>query len=441
MIGFTIGLVLARLLSPADFGMIALLTVFLAVSESLIDSGFANALIQKKARTEEDYSTVFWFNLGAAILFYGVIYLGAPLVAKFYHVPELASVMRVLAIGIIVNAMANVPIARFTIALDFKAQAMASIAAVVAGGAVGIGMALKGWSYWALVGQALVGACVRLGVILALARWRPEIKFSVEAFKGLFSFGSKLVAAGIIHTIYANIHSLIIGRFFGATDLGYFNRGVQYVQMPGDLMGSVVMRVNYPILSELQDDREALIKTYGKLLRAPMMLLFPMVVGLAAVAEPLVTVLIGERWLPCSVYLQIMAFAYLWDPMTKINLNLLYVKGRSDEVLKLEFIKKSIAFVILFSTLPFGIIHFCFGSAAYSLIAFYLNCRATKRILDFGFVEQMKAVLPILGKCVIMAIVVRAVIGFTSVAWVQLLSGVVSGILVYGALNYKLLKK
>lgn len=430
-IQFIIGIIIARILMPSDYGIVGMLAIFMAIAQTFLDSGFASALIQKKDRTDVDYSTVFYFNIATAILLYGVFYVSAPWIASFYNMPILNNVTRVTTLSLIISGLTIVQQAKLTIDLRFRELAIASIFSVILSGVCGIIMAYNGLGVWALVFQGLLSAFFRTSILWLSSTWRPSFLFSIESFKRLFSFGSKLLCSGMINTIYNNLYTLVIGKAFNASEVGFYNRANQFATLPSATITQMVVNVNFPILSQMQDDNERLINTYRKLLCTPLFILTPILLGIAAVGYPLIEIVLGEKWLPCVPYLQILCVGCLFNPLTHINLNLLYVKGRSDLVLKLELIKKPIGFLILFVSIPFGIWWMCFGAALYNFIAFVFNCYYTKKLLNYGFFMQMRELANIFIGGIIMWLVVTAVMMLFSDVNFKLLVGIISGVLSY----------
>lgn len=399
---FVVSIVLARLLSPTDYGIVGMLGIFIAISGTFIDSGMGSALVQKQDRTEADYSTVFFFNLFISVLAYGLLYLAAPYIAAFYKTPILESVTRLSALSLIIGALSAIHRTRLTILLQFRLQSVVGILSMPVSGLIGIWLAYRGYGVWALVYSSLIGGAFTTILLWGVARWRPSFVFSVASFRALFGYGSKLLCSSLINTIYGNLYTLVIGRAFSAADVGYYNKGNNFARLPYNAILDTLLKVNFPILAKLQDDDKKLLNAYQKLLRLPMYVLYPMLIGLATVAEPLIDVMIGTKWLPCVPILQILCLGFLFSPLTHLNLNLLYVKGRTDLVLKLELIKKPIAFLILFATIPFGIIPLVIGKAGYEFIAFSFNCYYTKKLLNYGIWQQLKSLLPILFNCAVM---------------------------------------
>ncbi|WP_301708255.1 lipopolysaccharide biosynthesis protein [uncultured Duncaniella sp.] len=435
IVQFIIGIVLARLLLPDDYGLIGMLAIFMAISQTFLDCGFANALIQKKDRDEIDYSTVFYFNLAVALILYGILFFFAPIIADFYNQPILTEITRVYSLTLIVNALSIVQTARLSIDLDFKLQAKASIISILISGTIGIVFAYNGFGVWALVSQGLLSASIRTMILWICGNWMPLAVFSKTSFRSLFSFGSKLLCSSLINTIYQNLSTIIIGKAFQTAELGYFTRANQFARLPSDSATAIIIKVAYPILSRLQDNDQNLVNAYTQLLRPPVFLLYPVLFLLIVLAHPLIECFIGTKWLPCVPLLQILSLGQLWAPLTNINLNLLYVKGRSDLVLKLEFIKKPIAFVLLLGAAFCNVYAVCVALAVYDFIAFAFNCHYTDKFFNFGFRSQFRQILPIIGYSLAMSVLVSSVYFITESPYLQLIAGTIIGIVSYIAMS------
>lgn len=431
VIQFIIGIILARLLLPEEFGIVGMLAIFIAVAQTFSDSGLASALIQKKDCSDEDYSTVFYFNVIVALCLYAVIFFTAPLIAEFYHMPVLKDVARVVALSIIISSFTTVQNTRLTKGLRFKEQSFISMTSMLATGIVGLVFAFNGFGVWALVFQALAGQVCTSISIWIISKWMPKFVFSKESFRQLWGFGYKILVSSLINTIYTNIYTLVIGRSFSSTDVGYFNRGKQFAFLPVQIVQDMAIKVNYPILAKVQDDNERLLRAYRKLMSIPLYLLYPILIGLATMAPWLIPLLIGDKWIPCVPILQILCLGYMFTPLTHLNLNLLYVKGRTDLVLKLELIKKPIAFLILFSTIPLGLMWMIAGKALYEFVAFSFNCYYTGKILGYGELKQLRVLLPIFINCAIMFIVINIAMYPFESPEVKLCIGIPTGIISY----------
>lgn len=431
VIQFVIGIAIARILAPQDYGAIGMTAIFFAIATTFVDSGFGSALIQKKDRNEDDYSTCFYFNLLVSTALYGVLWIASPYIASFYRTPILCEVTRTLGLTLIINSLTISQIAKLTAEMRFKQMAIITIATQIVTGGVGLYLAYVGWGVWALVFQQISSAVARLLLIEWFLKWRPRLVFSKQSFRHLFGFGSKILCSGLINTIYDNLYTLVIGRAFSAKEVGYYNRGNQFATLPTQTILTVFMKVAYPLMAEVQDDAEKLKRAYKKFLRVPLFILYPILFGLMALAKPLVLVLLGEKWLPAVPLLQVLCVGSMFDPLTHINLNILYVKGRTDLVLKLELLKKPLAFILLFGMIPFGLWWLCFGRSIYGFIAYCFNCYYTGKFINFGFWRQMYYNVPVIVKSGVMgALCYACLFIFDNPLW-QLIVGFIVGVVSY----------
>ena len=387
---FITGILMARQLSPSDYGAISMLGVFLAISNTFIDSGFSSALIRKKGPTDEDFTTVFYFNAMVSILCYVVLFFAAPTIAAFFKIPLLASILRVQAISLIIGALTSVQIAKLTIALDFKSLAKRTLLASIISGVVGITCAYSGLGVWSLVIQNLTNATVSMLFIWHCVKWHPKLLFSKKSFNELFSFGSKLLASSLINTLYNNLNTIVIGKFFTAKDLGEYDKGTSMAILPVSTVNGIIAKVTYPILARLQDDDERMIAVYRKYICIMSMIIFFGCCLLASVGKPLILLLLTTKWEHAIIYLQIFSFSIMFDHISAINLNILLVKGRSDLFLKLEIIKKTISTLILFAAIPFGVLGICISKIIYCQIAIIANTYYTGKLFHLGYWEQIK---------------------------------------------------
>jgi O-antigen/teichoic acid export membrane protein len=393
-ITFIAGIILARLLSPREFGLIGMITVFIAVSESFINSGFSSALIRKKDCTDTDFSTVFYFNLVAGILFFFILFFSAPAIAGFFDEPQLEAIVQVLGIILIIDSLTLIQRTILTKRIDFKLQARISVIASLGSGIVAIVMAFNGFGVWSLVVQRLLRQGLNSLFLWLWNRWRPLWVFSKQSFKELFGFGSKLLVSGLIDTLYRNIYYLVIGKYFSAQELGYYTRAEGFKNLPSQNLNSIVRRVTYPVLSSMQDDIPRLRNNYQKLIRSVMFITFILMLGMAAVAEPMIHTLIGAKWEPAIIYLQMLCFVGMMYPLHALNLNMLQVQGRSDLFLKLEVIKKIIAIPTIVIGVFFGIKMMIVGMMVNTLIAYYLNSYWSGVQIGYSFKHQVKDILP-----------------------------------------------
>jgi O-antigen/teichoic acid export membrane protein len=433
---FALGLILARLLLPSDYGLIGMLAIFLAISETFIQSGFTVALIQKKKRDDLDYSTTFFFNIVIALIFYTLLFISAPLIANFYQEPQLQILTRVIGFTIVINSLSVVQRAKFTINVDFKTQTKASLLAISISGIISISLAYKGFGVWALVVQTLLRRTIDVGVLWYISKWRPKKGFSYERFKRLFSFGYKLLLSGLLDTFFRNVYSLIIGKIFNANTLGFFTRANQFSDFTSSNISNILGRVTFPILSELQDENQRLRKAYTKIIQMTALLIFPLMMGMAALAEPMIITILTEKWSETIWMLQLLCFAAMWYPIHAINLSILNVKGRSDIFLKLEIIKKSIITIVLLVTVPLGIKAILIGQIVSTYIALIINLHYTKRIINYGFWNQMKDILPVLILSFAMGAMIYLTIPFFSSNIIKLVIGLAEGVIFYLGFAY-----
>lgn len=433
-IQFVVMLIMARLLMPSDYGVIGMLAVFISISGALMSCNFGTALIRKQDRTEVDNSTVFYFNLVMSIIFYWILFFCAPLIADFYNLPILIPVTRVVSLKLIISGLTAVQSVNYTQKLNFKTQAKASVTASILSGVVGIIMAYFGFGVWALVAQQLSSAVIGSALLWYFSTWRPIWAYSWKSFRELFGFGSKLMVSGLINTAYSNIYQISIGKVYKAADLGFYTRAVGFTSVATTSLMSIIQRVTYPVLCTIQNDDARLIDGYRRILNMAVFITFPMLLGMAAVAKPMVITLIGEKWLFSAELLLPVCLANMWYPVHSVNLNLLQVKGRSDLFLRLEIIKKVIGVSILVVSIPFGVYWMCWGSLLGSLIALFINTYYTKKLMNFGIFAQLKDMFPILllsGTMSITVWITLKILPFSNP--ILLTIGVIEGFLIYFA--------
>lgn len=435
-VSFVFSIILARILAPRDFGIVAMIGIFFAVAQSFVDSGFSNALVRKTDRREEDLSTCFYFNIGVGIVAYIVLFLIAPFIADFYNQPILSPIIRITGLGVVLNSLCVVQQALFTIRIDFKSQAKVTLSATIISGIVGVVLAYLGYGVWALVWQGVVMSLVRMGLLWLMSKWRPKTGFSKDSFHYLFGYGSKLLASGLLDTIYNNIYPIVIGKFYSPAQLGNYSRALTFAQLPSSNITSILQRVTFPVLSTIQDDMPRLQTDYRRLLKLSAFIVFPLMMGLAAVAFPVIRIILTPKWEGCSLYLQIICFALMLYPIHAINLNLLQVKGRSDLFLRLEVIKKIVGVCIMCITIPLGITAMCIGMVASSLIALFINTFYTGKLIDIGYLKQMCDLLPIFINSLLMGGVVFITIQFIMNDVFKLMVGGIIGGLYYLLSSY-----
>ena len=434
---FIFGIILARILEPKDYGIIAMLTIFLAISQTFIDSGFGNAIVRKPDRTEKDKCTVFFFNLIMSFVCYGILFFSAPFIASFYGMPELCLILRILALRLIIQSVNTIQYLTLTIALDFKAIAKISLFAAILSGFAGIYFAYTGHGVFALVYQSLISSALTSVFYFFVAKWHPTSFISKESFKNLFSYGSKLLLSGLIDKVYTNIYPLVIGKFYTPAELGGYSKASHFASFPSSNLTSILQRVSFPVLSKLLNDKEKLRNGYLKFLNASSFLIFPLMLGLLALAKPLVLLVLTEKWSGMILILQILCLSMMWYPIHAINLNMLQVLGRSDLFLKLEIIKKIIGIIILCATLPFGILVLCYGKILNTFICLFINTYYSKKLMNAGLSVQAKFLVPtFINSCLMAALIIaiNSVLPFNYL-W-QIIISFFVGILYYFGVNY-----
>jgi len=437
LVRFAVGIAIARFLMPADYGIVPMLALIYAVCGTFIDSGMGSALVRKKDRTDLDCSTLFCFNLVVSVFFYVCLFLAAPAIARFFGLPILVPVTRITALSFVIGAFGTVQRTRLNIALDFKPLTLIDLSMSVLSGIEGIWMAYRGYGVWALVWPGLVTSALGTLLVWIVARWRPRLVFSWKSFREMFGFGSKILCSSLINTVYENLATLVIGKFHTPADLGLYGRGRQFPSFPSGFIQGMVLRVSYPLLAKVENETpERMADIYRRVLRLPVYILAPVLAGIACVAHPMVEVLLGAKWLGCVILCQIACFGCLWAPLTHINLNLLYIKGRSDLVLKLEVIKKTIAFAMLIASFRFGVMGIVTSMALYDFIAYSFNCHYTGRFIGLGELRQLRLYAPIFANVAVMALITRLAMGLVDVSWIKLALGIPVGMFAYLALSW-----
>lgn len=430
-ISFVVMIIMARLLTPADYGLVGMLTIFIAVSQALVDSGFSLAIIRKHDRTDTDNSTAFYFNIAIGLFLYLLLYLCAPAIARYYGQPLLVPLARLLGLSIVFNSLIMVQRALYSVRMDFKTQAKVSLFSALLSGAVGITMAYNGFGVWSIAAQQLVNIASNTFLLWKLSKWRPSWKYSWRSFREMFGFGSRLAVSGVLDCIYNNLYLIVIGKVFNATDLGYYSRANQFAVFPSSFSTGILQKVVFPALCTIQNDDARLKDVYRKILRLSAFINFPFMVMLAAVAKPLILILLNQQWEFSAQLLSILCFSMMWYPIHALNLTLLEVKGRSNLFLKLEVIKKCLGVAILCITIPLGLTAMCVGTIFYSLISLFINTYFTGKLIHVGFMVQMRDLLPTLLYSLSMGGIVWLVIRLFDNNWLQLAVGIVIGLIYF----------
>ncbi len=436
---FCVGIVMARLLSPSDYGITALPAVFMAVAYIIQNGGLSGALIRKTDLSEKDLSTAFYYSISVGIVLYVVMFFSATWIADFYNTPVLVPLIRVIALGFLWGPLGTPQNVILNRKLDFKTPTKISIISRIVSAIVGISMAFIGYGLWALVISGLLSSFLSLLMNWYVVRWIPKTGWSKDSFKYLWDYGNKMMASSLLDTLYNNIAPVFIGKFYSPAELGVYNRAQGYAMMPSQNVTGVIQGVTFPVLSKMQNDDEALAHNYRRMLKATAFIIFPIMMMLSALAHPLVIILVTAKWESCVILLQIICFSFMWYPVHAINLNLLQVKGRSDLFLRLEIIKKIVGVSILAITLPHGLIVFCCGSVVSSLIALVINTYYTGNLINVGYFKQMRDLLPIVLLGLVMFAMIHLSNYLISNMLLQIICGGILGAIVYigGAILFK----
>lgn len=392
-ITFVVGIVLARLLSPEEYGMIGICLIFTTILNGIVDSGFSNAIIRKKEATNEDYNTMFITNMVVSVVLYALLYFSAPLISSFFQM-ELTSIVRVIGLVLIINGLSLTQQTNLTKKIDFKTKTKASIVSAIISGVIGIGMAYAGFGVWALVAQLLSKQAVYTIALWILNRWMPNFHFSVESFKYMWGFGWKLLVSGLLDRLWAQMYQVVVGKFYNAATLGQYTRGREYANIFSANITSIVQRVTYPVLAEVQYEKERMVAAYRKVIKITMFVTAICMISLGAVAEPLIYCLIGPKWHQAATFLPLICISMSLYPLHAINLNMLQVQGRSDIFLYLEIVKKIIAIGPLCIGIFFDIYWMLIGSIITGFICFFLNSYYTGKKLGYSSWKQLKDIAP-----------------------------------------------
>jgi len=430
-VSFLLSIIIARIVSPSAYGLIVMIQVFLSFSQIFIDGGFANALIQKKDRNETDYCTVFIFNMGVALSLYILLFLGAPYIANFYDEPQLKTITRIISLNLLFSSLSIVQRTRLTINLDFKTQTKAGLIATMTSGTVGVFCAYSGLEVWALVIQGLLSQILNSMFLMYFSKWTPKMIFSISSFKRLFGFGSKLMLSNILTGIYINLANLVIGKKYTSADLAFYNKGFMLSQFPSTNLSNIMNRIIYPVLTQVQDDRDVLKREYLKYLHLSHYIILPLMGLLLVLAKPLIIVILTPKWLDAVPYLQIFCINFMLYPIMLQSGNPVAAIGHSGILLKYQFIKRLISFMILIYTITIGIKAICWGIAISSLFETIINIYICRKEIGVGIRLYLKTQSDI----IITALVVCSTIHFICLLipndlW-QLIIGGILGVLLY----------
>lgn len=394
LVAFVVSLIIARLLEPEAYGVIALVTVVTGILNVFVDSGLGTGLIQKKDANDTDFSTVFYTNIIFCLFLYSFLFLCAPLIARFYKNTDLTPVIRVLGLTIVISGTKNVLQSYVTKHLMFKKFFFATLAGTLFAAGIGIFMALKGFGVWALVAQHIVNLFIDTVILWIIVPWKPRLEFSLSSLRSLYSFGWKLLVSKLIHTLYLDIRQLVIGKVYSPSDLAYYNQGNKFPRFISSNINSSIDSVLFPVMSLEQNDVKRLKAMTRRSIMTSSYIMWPLLLGVAGTSKTLIPIILTEKWLPCVPYLIVACFEFGFEPLQTANLNAIKALGRTDISLRLEIIKKSISTAIIFITMPFGVMAIAIGSAIYAVIATVCNSLPNKKLLGYSYFEQIKDILP-----------------------------------------------
>lgn len=440
-ISFIVQIILARILVPADFGLIAMLTVFIAIGNSIVDGGFTSSLIRSKHANQIDFSTIFFMNLAISVLIYITLYFFAPVVANFYNQPLLIPVLRFYCVTIVIKAFAQVQLTRLTKLMNFKLQLLIQLPSLVIGGIFGVYFAYNGFGVWSLVWMYIIQSTVSTLQLWIYSKWRPSLVIDFNKLRYHFNFGYKLTLSALLNTIFKQIYTVVIGKFFSPTILGYYNRAETLRLLPVQNLSNALNKVSFPLFSSIQDEDNKLKHAYQKLMQQVIFWIAPLMIILMVLAEPVFRVLLTDKWLPAAPYFQLMCISGIMYPLHSYNLNILNVKGRSDLFLRLEIIKKGITIIGIASVIQFGIYGLLYFQIFSTFISFYINTYYSGKLINYGLKDQVKDILPIFLVSTCVGIVTWYVVQWLDSAfafndWITILFASIQFGLLYLALSH-----
>lgn len=408
-ITFVVSVLLARLLDPTVYGTISLVTVFTNIMQVFVDSGMGNALIQKKNADDLDFSTVFYFNLIVCVGLYALLFFTAPAIAAFYNLPELTAIIRVLSLNLVISGVKNIQQAYVSRNMMFKRFFFATLGGTLGAGVVGIWMAHHGCGVWALVAQYLFNAAVDTIILWITVKWRPKWAFSWERLKALLSYGWKLLASSLIDVVYNDLRQLIIGKLYTTEDLAYYNKGKTFPTMIVTNVNTSIDSVLLPTMAAEQDDKARIRGMTRRAIKTSTYIMAPLMLGMAFVAEPMIRLLLTEKWIPCVPFLRVFCITYLFYPIHTANLNAIKAMGRSDLFLKLEVIKKTVGMTVLLTTMWFGVEIMAYSLLLTSVTSQIINSWPNQKLLNYNYLDQLKDIIPSIALSLVMGVCVRFV--------------------------------
>ena len=435
IVSFVVSIVLARILEPELYGTIALVTVITSILQVFVDSGMANALIQKKDTDDLDYSSVFYFNVAFCLVLYIGLFFAAPLISRIYDAGDLVPVIRVLGLTIVVSGVKNVQQAYVAKTMQFRRFFFSTIGGTLFSAVVGITMAYRGFGIWALVAQQLLNVTVNTAILWLTVGWKPKLMFSLQRLGGLVSYGWKLLASALLDTVYLKLYQVVVGLKYTSSDLAYYNKADQLPLLVVENINSSIDSVLLPVLSAEQDSKEAVRDMTRRAIKTSTYIMMPMMAGLAVCAEPLVRLLLTDKWLPCVPYMQVFCIVYAFYPLHTANLNAIKAMGRSDVFLKLEIIKKIVSTILLVVSMNISVYAIALSQLVSCVTSQLINSWPNRKLLDYSYLHQLRDMTPAILLSLAMALCVRPVIALGLSDWLTLLIQIPAGVLIYFALS------
>lgn len=434
-IQFVIQLLLARLLTPEDYGIVAIITVFIALANVFVQHGFSSSLIQKKEVTEVDMCTALFSSLGIALLIYLILFVSAPYISDFYNIGELTRCIRVLSLILFAGSFNSIQYAYVSRKLQFKLYTVSTLSASLVSGCIGIIMSLQGYGVWALIAQQIINYCLIVIILNRLIKWRIKLKFSFDSLRELFGYGGKILGSSLINSLYTNIYNLVIGSVYSKDLLGLYNRGQQIPLYIADNINETVQSISFPILSQFQDDKLNLKRLTKIGLMISTFVVFPAMLGLSAISRDFVAIFLGEKWNMSSEYMSLLCFVYSTYPIHTMNLQCMKATGRSDLFLKLEILKRVIETVIIVVTIKKGLKVLILGQIFLTLVSIPINAWPTKRLISYGIAEQIKDIFPTLVASIGMYFGVLYISHLSINLAIKLIIEISCGIIIYTIFN------
>jgi O-antigen/teichoic acid export membrane protein len=430
-LGMVFSVILARILSPEDFGLVGMLTVFISLSQVFIESGITEALIQKPDCSDRDYSTAFFFNIVVSLTVYALLFLGAPLIATFYHTPELCLLTKILCINVVLGSLIIVQRAKMTRAMEFRPLTFISLTSLIISSVVGLVMAYKGWGVWSLVVQTLLYTCVSVVMFPLFSHWFPKWIFDKNSFMKLWNYGSRLIVTGVLNVVILNLSSILVGRYYKSRQVGFYTRAQSLAEVPAGLLTTVLSSVSFPMFCKIQDNRDYQLKVYKRILFNAVLIVGPIAVLLTLLAKPLVLVLLTEKWLPCVTIMQFLLLGRMLMPIGATNTNLLRSVGNTSLYMKLYFIEAPLTILGIIIAVPFGVEAMAFSTLLVTLIMFLLSSQIIGGMFGYGLLKMIADWRMIFLSLLLMALGLYGILIVISNEYLQLIVGGLVGAAIY----------